>query len=164
MRDVVVVSSTRYTVDTPQFRAFVSRLVGERRTTGKVITARSYLSGGRALVSADGHATLIRLLVASDSDIKPILPIVKQASRTPGFDVAITGEHTVGNDFTTLSQRDLEHGELAFGLPAALVVLMLVFGAVVAGLVPVLMALLSIVVGLGLVAMLSLEFTCRSSS
>src|SRR5207248_5439530 len=73
--------------------------------------------------------------------------------------LAITGDHSVSNDFNTLSQRDLEHGELAFGLPAALVVLMLVFGAVVAGLVPVLMALLSIVVGLGLVALLSLEFS-----
>ena len=36
---------------------------------------------------------------------------------------------------------------------------MLVFGAVVAGLVPVLMAILSIIVALGLVALISLEFT-----
>ena len=87
-----------------------------------------------------------------------MLPLVQQASRTPGFAVAITGDHTVANDFNTLSQSDLEHGELEFGLPAALVVLLLVFGAVVAGLVPVLMAILSILVGLGLVALLSLEF------
>ncbi len=39
------------------------------------------------------------------------------------------------------------------------IVLVLVFGAVVAGLVPVLLAILSILVGLGLVALLSLEFT-----
>ena len=36
---------------------------------------------------------------------------------------------------------------------------MLVFGAVVAGLVPLLMAILSIIVALGLVAIVSLEFT-----
>jgi RND superfamily putative drug exporter len=156
--DVVVVSSVRYGVDSPQFRRLVSRLVEQFRTAGKVISARSYLSGNRSLVSRDGHATLVQLFVGSDAAIKPVLPLVEEASRTPGFAVAITGDHTVANDFNTLSQRDLEHGELEFGLPAALVVLLLVFGAVVAGLVPVLMAVLSIVVGLGLVALLSLEF------
>jgi RND superfamily putative drug exporter len=156
--DVVVVSSPRYTVDTPQFKAFVSKLLAEGAATHKVVAASSYVSGG-APVSRDRHATLIRIRVNDDSDIKPIVAIVNRADRTPGFDAAITGEHTVGNDFSTLSQRDLEHGELFFGLPAALVVLILVFGAVVAGLVPVLMALLSIVVGLGLVALLSLEFS-----
>jgi hypothetical protein len=85
--------------------------------------------------------------------------LVGKLQHTPSFSVAITGDHTVGNDFNTLSQRDLEHGELAFGLPAALLVLMLVFGAVVAGLVPVFLALLSILVGLGLVALLTLEFS-----
>jgi RND superfamily putative drug exporter len=100
---------------------------------------------------------LIQLLVPTDSAIKPVVSLVQRVGRTSGFAVAITGDHTVANDFNTLSQRDLEHGELAFGLPAALVVLVLVFGAVVAGLVPVLMAILSIIVGLGLVALLSLE-------
>jgi RND superfamily putative drug exporter len=75
------------------------------------------------------------------------------------FSVAITGDHSVGYDFGKQSQKDLENGELAFGLPAALIVLVLVFGAVVAGLVPVLLAILSIVVALGLVALLSLAFT-----
>ena len=152
--DVVVVSSTRYTVDSPQFKAFVAGLAAEGAATHRVIAA-----GTNGPVSSDSHATLIRIRVGDDSDIKPIVAIVKKADRAPDFDVAITGEHTVGNDFSTLSQRDLEHGELFFGLPAALIVLILVFGAVVAGLVPVLMALLSIVVGLGLVAILSLEFT-----
>jgi uncharacterized membrane protein YdfJ with MMPL/SSD domain len=157
--DLVVVSSTRYRAESPRFRAFVTQLVADGAATGKVIAASTYLSGARGLVSADGHATLIRLRVGGDSEIKPIVAIVNRFDRTPGFSVAITGEHTVGNDFNTLSQRDLEHGELFFGLPAALVVLVLVFGAVLAGLVPVLMALLSIVVGLGLVAILSLEFS-----
>jgi putative drug exporter of the RND superfamily len=75
--------------------------------------------------------------------------------RRPAFEVAITGKHVLDNDFGTLSQDDLKSGELQFGLPAALVILVLVFGAAVAGLVPLLMAILSIAVGLGLVAVLS---------
>jgi putative drug exporter of the RND superfamily len=156
--DVVVVSSSRYTVDSPQFRALVSTLVGQIRATGKVTNAQSYLTGNRALVSRDRHAALVQLEIGSDSAAKPVVSVVQKADRSP-FSVTITGDHSVGNDFNTLSQRDLEHGELAFGLPAALVVLVLVFGAVAAGLVPVLMAILSILVGLGLVALLSLAFS-----
>ncbi len=85
-----------------------------------------------------------------------------RSSRTANggaFQVGITGYHTTGYDFGKQSQTDLEKGELAFGLPAALIVLVLVFGAVFAGLVPVLMAILSIIVALGLVAIISLEFS-----
>src|SRR5207244_12368973 len=63
------------------------------------------------------------------------------------------------HDFNDLSQHDLKSGELSIGLPAALVVLVLVFGAVVAGLVPLLMAIVAIVVALGLVAPLAEAFT-----
>jgi uncharacterized membrane protein YdfJ with MMPL/SSD domain len=156
--DVVVVSSRRYTSDSPKFRAFVSRLVDDIRATGKVSNAQSYLTGRAGLVSRDRHATLVQLGIGNDADAKPVEAVVQRAS-TAAFSTAITGDHSVRHDFNTQSQRDLEHGELAFGLPASLVVIVLVFGAVVAGIIPVLLAILSIVVGLGIVAVLSLEFS-----
>jgi uncharacterized membrane protein YdfJ with MMPL/SSD domain len=155
--DVVVVHSGRYMVDAPPYRAFVARLIASIRATGGIVTARSYLTGN-APVSSDRHATLVELLISSDDDAKPVVKAV-QKSGGGTFTAAITGDHSVANDFNTLSQRDLEHGELEFGLPAALVVLILVFASIVGGLVPLLMAILSIVVGLGLIAMLSLEFS-----
>ncbi len=51
--------------------------------------------------------------------------------------------------------EDLKKGELFFGAPVALVILLLVFGAVVAGLVPLMLAIVSIVVALALVALLA---------
>ncbi len=152
--DVVIVSSARFTADTPEFQSFISRLVEHLRATAKVENVQT----NPRLVSRDRHATLIQLLVPNDDAIKPVVSLVKRQGRARDFEVGITGDHSVANDFNTLSQRDLEHGELAFGLPAALVVLVLVFGSVVAGLVPVLMAILSILVGLGLVAVVSLAF------
>ncbi|MGZ4316437.1 MAG: MMPL family transporter [Gaiellaceae bacterium] len=156
--DVVIVSSTGYRVDAPQYRAFVSRLVSDIRATGKTDNLRSYLSARDAPVSRDRHTALVQILLGSDSAAKPIEAIVQKANGG-AFSVNITGDHSVGYDFGKQSQKDLENGELAFGLPAALIVLVLVFGAVVAGFVPVLLAILSIVVALGLVALLSLEFT-----
>ena len=159
--DVVVVSSDRYGVDSPQFRSLVARLVrAAPATTGKVISAQSYLSGNRSLVSRDGHATLVQLFVGERrGDQAGRARSCRRRADTPASPSRSRATTPSANDFNTLSQSDLEHGELDFGLPAALVVLVLVFGAVVAGLVPVLMAILSILVGLGLVALLSLEFS-----
>jgi putative drug exporter of the RND superfamily len=156
--DVVIVHSSRYRAQSPAFRAFVSDLVRSISATGKAAGLTSYLSGGASLVSHDGHATLIAFSSPSATDVKPIVAVVQRAT-SPTFTSTITGNYPATNDFSKLSQTDLEHGEMAFGLPAALIVLVLVFGAVVAGLVPVAMALVSILVGLGIVALLSLAFS-----
>ena len=155
--DVVVVRSTRYTVSSPAYRAYVSRLVRDVRATGGVAAVDTYLSG-RAPISRDRHATLVRLGIDSDSAAKPVVQVVQRAN-AGAFTAAITGDHSVGADFGSVSQTDLEHGEFEIGLPAALVVLVLVFASVVGGLVPVSMAVLSILVGLGIVAVLSLAFS-----
>ena len=64
----------------------------------------------------------------------------------------------MGNDFIEVSQRDLQRGELQYGLPAALIVLLLVFGAVVAASVPLMIAVVSIVVSLGIAALVGQVF------
>ena len=154
--DIVLVRSNRYTVDQPQFRAFVVRLAKEGRATGKIDNARLfYTTHDRSLVSADGHATIIPILVEDTGDIKPVNDVVERENGRSGFQVAITGDNVRDNDFNELSQHDLKSGELQFGLPAALIILVLVFGSIVAGFVPLLMAILSIVVGLGLVAVVA---------
>ena len=151
-QDVIVATSSRYTVDSPQFRAFARRLQAALAATGEVRGARE------VAVSRDGHSALVSVQIRSDSGAHPVEQVVEDASSRT-FEVGITGFHSTGYDFGKQSQTDLEKGELAFGLPAALIVLVLVFGAVFAGLVPVLMAILSIIVALGLVAVISLEFS-----
>jgi uncharacterized membrane protein YdfJ with MMPL/SSD domain len=157
--DIVIVRSDRYTVQSPQFRTFVQRLVAEGRATGVVQSARTYLtSRDPSLVSRNRHATIIPISVADVDDVPKVLDVVEKADADPTFAASITGNQTLDNDFNKLSQEDLQNGELKFGLPAALVILLLVFGAVVAGLVPVLLALVSIIVALGLVALLAQTF------
>jgi uncharacterized membrane protein YdfJ with MMPL/SSD domain len=152
-QDVIVVTSSRYTADSPQFNAFGRRLAAAIGATGE-------LSGPPAVVaqSRDRHSVLVSVHIQSDSGAGPV-ELALEELNSGAFRVGITGFHSTGYDFGKQSQTDLEKGELAFGLPAALIVLVLVFGAVVAGLVPVLMAILSIIVALGLVAVISLEFS-----
>jgi uncharacterized membrane protein YdfJ with MMPL/SSD domain len=157
--DIVVVRSERYTVSAPQFRTLVQRLASDVRRTG-VTGVHTYYDGrDRTLVSADRHATMVQFSEASDDGIDDIVGAVERADASAAFAVSVTGQKTLDRDFNELSQSDLQHGELEFGLPAALVILLLVFGAVVAGLVPLLITLPSIAVALGFVAVLAHAFT-----
>jgi RND superfamily putative drug exporter len=158
--DIVVVRSSRYTVDAPRFRALVRTLDSQVRQMEGVESVRSYLSArDRSLVSDDLHATMVQFAAASDDGIDDIVGAVERADVSPLFAVSITGQKTLDRDFNELSQSDLQHGELRVGLPTALIILLLVFGAVVAGLIPLLITLPSIAVALGLVAVLAHAFS-----
>ena len=152
--DVVVVRSERFAATSARFRGTVTALADRLRQVGGVTYVGGIGAAGPQLVSGDGHAALLQLAVAADDDMAAVESAVA-AARGGGFDVEVTGDRTINYDFGQQSSKDLQHGELAFGIPASLIVLLLVFGAVVGGLVPVLTAVLSIVVGLGVVAVLS---------
>jgi RND superfamily putative drug exporter len=156
--DIIVVRSTRSVVGDAPFRSVVGGIVRDAKGTGVVTSAASYLTvPSAALVSRDRHAAMILIDVPKKGDITKVLPIVKQAN-SGQFGAFITGTDTVNHDFGQLSQDDLKSGELRFGLPAALIILLLVFGAVVAAFVPIGMALVAIVAALGLTTLLAQEF------
>ena len=156
--ELIVIRSPTKTVNDPAFATFVRRLVSEGDKTGVIYRARTYYTThDPALVSRDRHATLIT--IQRQEDVDRLLTVVEQANGRDGFAVAMTGEDTLDHDFNDLSQHDLKSGELRIGLPAAFVILVLVFGSLVAGFVPLLMAVVSIVVALGLCALVAEGFT-----
>jgi putative drug exporter of the RND superfamily len=161
--DIIVVRSRRYTVDAPQYRAFVRTLAGEVRGAKGVESVRTYVgsSDDPSLVSKDRRATMVQFSMPdeSSSGIDDVISTVKRADGSPAFAVTVTGQRTVNHDFNQLSEDDLRSGELQFGLPAALIILLLVFGTVVAGLVPLMIALPSIIVALSFVAILGHVFS-----
>src|SRR3954453_15959969 len=156
--EIVVVRSDRFTVEEPEFRAKVEALSDRSAALGIVAEAQSYYrSNDRSLVSKDRHATMVPLVLRGD-DVAPLVELAEAENGKDGFEVSITGSLTADADFEKLSEQDLQKGELLIGLPAALIVLLLVFGAVVAGLVPVLLGLLSIVVAVALTALAGQAF------
>ncbi|MBA3383237.1 MAG: MMPL family transporter [Actinobacteria bacterium] len=157
--DVIVVRSDEFTVDDPEFRRVVDQLERDARNSGALVSGRTYYGTNDAsLVSKDRHATLMPVFVVGEDRVDDLLAILDSAEESGAFTATITGNHAADNDFNALSEKDLREGELKFGLPAALVILVLVFGALVAALIPLLMAIVSIVVALGLVALLSQQF------
>jgi RND superfamily putative drug exporter len=83
-----------------------------------------------------------------------VIDVAEQADGQHGFEVNIVGKWTGDRDLSKLSEKDLQHGEFFFGAPVALLVLVLVFGSVVGAIVPLLLAIVSIVIALGLTALI----------
>jgi RND superfamily putative drug exporter len=161
VNELVVVRSRTFGVRDPAFREKIEELAGGIEDTGVVVlpVRTWYGRDDPSLVAPEGRATVIPIGLLGDGEesVARVIEVV-DAAEGDGFDTAITGEFTADRDFSTLSEEDLQKGELQFGLPVALLVLLLVFGAVVAGLLPVLVALVSIVVALGLTALLGQAF------
>jgi RND superfamily putative drug exporter len=159
--EVIVLRSERLVVSDAAFAARVRGLVAEARREGAVKGISSYLDpGGKILISADRHATVLPVVLAhpQEDNIEGVIAMVERANGSPGFAAHITGEYTLDRDFTRLSESDLNTGELQFGLPAALIVLLLVVGTLVGAAIPMLMAIISIVVALGLAAVIGQLF------
>jgi RND superfamily putative drug exporter len=149
--ELIVVRSPSRTADDPAFKSFLQRLDAQAKETGVVYRAR------RLGVSDDRHAVLIG--IQRQEDVDKLLALVQREDGRAGFQVVMTGEGTLDHDFNELSQHDLKSGELQVGLPAALIILVLVFGAVVAGLVPLVMAIVAIIVAIGLCAPIAAIFS-----
>jgi putative drug exporter of the RND superfamily len=112
------------------------------------------------LVSKDGDAVALPLALddPAQDEVSPVVDVVHRLDADPAIEAAITGDFVSDADQETLSQDDLRNGELFFGAPAALVILLLVFGAVVAGLIPLVLAILSILIALALTALVGQVF------
>jgi putative drug exporter of the RND superfamily len=152
--ELVVVRAPGRSVEDASVQDEVEQLAAALEATGATREVRSvYSTGDRSLVAPDGDATVLTVAMGPDGEdrIEDVISVVERADAGP-LEVAITGNFTADRDFLEISNKDLKEGELFFGLPAALVVLLLVFGAVVASLVPLLLAIVAITLALALVA------------
>jgi len=86
--EVIVVRSERSVVSDPAFAARVRALVEEVRRGGDVEQISSYLDpGGKILVSADRHATVLPVALAEPEDepIEGLISTVQRANGNAGF-------------------------------------------------------------------------------
>ncbi len=153
--EVVVVSFAGGAVEQER----VQQLTEELREAGATTVVTSADEGQERLDSEDGTATALLIGLGPNEDrLGDVVAAVQQFDEEPGAEAAMTGELTLDEDFNKLSEEDLQKGELFFGAPAALLVLLLVFGTVVAGVVPLVLAILSIVVALALTSIVGQVF------
>ena len=97
-------------------------------------------------------------LTQAENNIDKVHAIVHAADGKAGFDTLVTGTASINSDFSHTAQTDLRKGE-GIGVPIALIILLLVFGAVVAAGLPILLSLLAITLAVGLTALVGQTFS-----
>lgn len=167
--ETVVLQSDSLTVDDPAFAAAVAQVAANLRAmpefvAGLVTFAEAEAAGApeaAGLVSADRHATLIPVTLVGSLDEATAHYDAYQEAIHAGESVDVrvltVGDISLDETFNTIAERDLQTAEL-FGLPMALLILVVVFGALVAAGLPVALALISIGVSVGLTAVVGQVF------
>ena len=163
--ELVMVRNDDLTVDDAAFKQKVAALTGELTSLGpdKVTGVVSFAQAkDPTMVSEDRHAELLIVNLADDfegaSDYVADVHDVVAAGAGAGFTTYQTGETSMQSAAMDLSQSDLKSAEI-FGMPAAFVVLILVFGALVAAGVPLVLSVVSIVLSFGLVTLVGQFYT-----
>lgn len=101
----------------------------------------------------EGHLDVQAVTVSLDLDTDPALekyPELKEHVHPPaGMKVYVTGGPAILHDMQEASKHDIAKSE-AIGLPIALIVLLIVFGTLVAALLPMIVGLMSVTLTLGI--------------
>jgi uncharacterized membrane protein YdfJ with MMPL/SSD domain len=160
VNELILVRSATLTVDDDAFRGKVDAILEQVQQSQVANNAESFYSGGdEALVSEGREATIIPVGLRGDCEEGAgVLADIAARTADGDFTVYVSGECSADRDLNAILDEDLKTGELYFGLPAALVILILVFGALVAALLPLVVAFFSIGIALGLAAIFSQGF------
>ena len=114
------------------------------------------------LVSASERTVMMHYTLAGTSqqataNVEDVIHVVEEADAADDFRVLIGGDASIAFENNELARHDLENGE-RFGIPIALIVLLLLFGAVVATILPVGLAVVAIIIALAAVAVIGQQF------
>ena len=175
LTETVVISSDSLTVDDQPFRDTATSVISALLAMPDMVNTESNppvnyydlsassdpdVSGqAAALVSEDKRALLIPVTLASanlpDSakDGERYVESVNNLS-TDDIQVRSVGAISIDQAFTTISEEDLQKGE-SIGIGFALIILLVVFGALVAVGVPLVLALLAIAISTGMASVVA---------
>ncbi|MCA9860264.1 MAG: MMPL family transporter, partial [Thermomicrobiales bacterium] len=177
LTETIVVSSDSLTVDDPEFKQVADQVFAQLAGLTELVdqdpgkTVNYYqlaavedpdiAAQAEQLVSEDRSTLLIPVTLLGDADqvseaAETYIDAI-DAQGTEAVSVASVGDLTTNETFNTVSEEDLIRAEIV-GLPIALIVLMVVFGAVVAALIPVGMALAAVAIATGLAALVGMRF------
>ena len=161
--EIVVFQSDSLTVDDPAYQTVVVSAIAALAALDPdevSVTDHYYAGRDESLVSDDRRTTIAFVEVADEDGVPDVRDAVHAASEGSGVDALLTGVLTVNAEFNEIAEKDLQKGE-SIGLLAAIIILAIVVGAVVASFIPVILAVVSIVVAVGVTAVIgqSLDLT-----
>jgi len=164
--ETIVIQGQNATVDDPAFEATVQRTIaGLGDFGGDIAEITDYYALRAAgvpeaeeLVSQDRHTLIIPVTFGSDSDdlVDRGAEYMRLAEAQNGGDFAVYTVGAVSGDvvYGAIAEEDTGK-DISIGLPAAAIILVLVFGALVAAFLPLLLGIVAIATATGLAALLA---------
>ncbi len=159
--EYVLFDSPSLQVGAPAYQAAIRDVLSRIEATGRVTQVHSPLDPAYAnQVSADRHAALLQFQVTGNinddaTQVVPVLAAVQAAAAAhPQVQIAETGTASIDKALSDTLLRDLHRAE-ALAFPITLVVLLIAFGAVVAALLPLGLAVMAILAASGLAEFVS---------
>lgn len=155
--EIFILQPESGTADDPDVQSAVGAFQKAAMSEEPVESAPSfYDTEDPSLVSQDGATLLVPVTfveeVSTLAEYEDELDSLIDEANGLGLEAQTFGPITLNRDFQTIAEEDLRKGE-GFGIIVALIVLVIVFAAFVAGLLPIAMAIASIAVALGLTAL-----------
>ncbi|HEY5386858.1 MAG TPA: MMPL family transporter, partial [Thermoleophilia bacterium] len=139
-RLTIVFTSPSLDARSPAFQAQVkAALAGlDRQALPKLLNVQTAAStGDTGFLSRDGHATFAVLSFdASTEQVQRMIPAVRSRLKPTILTTHLTGDPAVYADIEQISAEDLRTAE-TYTLPVAIIVLVLIFGTLVAAALPV---------------------------
>ena len=163
--EIVIVQSDTLTVDDAAFRETVESLFAGVAALGpEVVTIAQhyYQAGDESLVSQNRQTTIMPVVMAgtledATGNVEQLLHVVREADHAEGYRVLMSGAASIAHEANELATEDLEKGE-RIGIPVALIILLALFGAVAASLIPLGLGVVCIVIALGIAALIGQAF------
>src|SRR5919112_635558 len=155
---VALYSSPTLSVDDEQFRAAVQAAAARAQALPSVAAVTSYYgTRSPSLVSTDKHETYLAVrLVAKTSDGKA--EKVRDALAAPELTSQVGGQRAVDLDINGQIPSDIARAEM-IGTPILFLLLIIVFGSVVAGLMPVVIGSVAVLGAFTLVRVITMFTT-----
>jgi uncharacterized membrane protein YdfJ with MMPL/SSD domain len=159
LTEIVVIQSKTLTVTSPAYRAVVGDLVRTVAPFKQIHNLRSPLSHGDQ-VSRDGRTALVEwdmkgTIKSAEKRIDPLTSAVASVARShPAFYVGEAGSASTDNALTKLFNQQLSRAG-ARSVPLTLLVLVVVFGSLLAAWVPLMLGLQAVIATMGLTNIIS---------
>ena len=148
----VIFSSPTLDAKSSEFRAAVEAALAPLRADPRIASIVTPYDGTvpdpTLLISKDAHAVAVDVAVKDELAVaRDYYPELRALVRSDRLNVQATGVLAITNGFNVVLQEDLRRAETV-SLPLALILLLIVFGSVVAALVPLGVGVLAVVGGI----------------
>ncbi|MGG1574063.1 MMPL family transporter [Fictibacillus sp. NRS-1165] len=154
---MILFQSSRHSPNNPEYRKIVEETLIKLKSVDHAVSVTSPYTAEKMIKGKTAYATVN--FDRSFGELKESIKQIRNKTKsTKDIKIGITGGPVIAEDMNTASQKDLARAE-AIGLPAALIILLLAFGGLIAAGLPIIVGLVSVVCSMGILFIVGQEFS-----